>query len=488
MNHRGLKMVYVGFAVLAITILMPVCSMDPYPVDPDSAYPREVGEIVLSKCAVSGCHNNLSAHACAGIDMSSWNKLFEGGNSNSSVIPYRPDQSFLFFAINTFPDLGPMLYPTMPVGHEPLSRTEVLTMRDWIASGAPDREGNVAFSGNSQRSKIYVANQGCDFVTVFDAETKLAMRCVDVGVSSGIESPHDIKVSPDGQYWYVTFFGGTLLQKFSTADDKLVGQLDLGVSSWHSMCISSDSRYAALSKWDMQGRVTYVDLNSMTILATWNGFSYPHGCSFDATGEFLYVVNQQGNFIYKCDLSDLVNLDFTEVTLETGAIPSNNGLDKPYVISFSPDYTKYYVPCQGTNLLRVFNAANDSLVQVIPMTGVPQLIEFSEETEYAFISCMVDTNNANTISSVDIINWHSDQFINVVYPGFQERGLAVDDKNKVVYVGNLNVDLGGPAPHHTTSCAGRNGSVTLIDMVTLEVRNDWKAEVGVDPYCLTIRK
>lgn len=484
-NISGKKVV-VALCLIIIAFSFQFCSKDPYPVDPESGYPTDVGQIFLGKCATSGCHNDASNHACAGLNLSSWDKLFEGGNFNAAVIPYRPDQSILFYSVNTFPEFGPISIPTMPIGHDPLSREEVVSIRDWISRGAPDRNGEIAFSGNN-RSKIYVANQGCDLVTVFDAETKLAMRCIDIGGYFTTEAPHDMMVSPDGQYWYVTFFAGTLLQKYSTIDDRLVAQLDLGISGWHSMAISSDSRYAAISKWDPQGKVALIDLTTMTLVQLMQGFSYPHGCAFSANGDFLYVVNQQGNYIYKLDITIPTNPQMEMIPLHTNGIPSNNGIDKPYVIRFSPDYQKYFIPCQGTNEMRVFNAANDSLLAVIPTNGVPQLIDYSVTTPYAFITCMSDTNNANTVSCVNIIDWHTNTLVSTVYPGFQDRGLVVDDANGVVYVGNRNVDPGGPAPHHTTSCAGKNGDVTLISLTTLQVIDGWKAEVSVDPYCLTIR-
>lgn len=478
-------LVTLTLAILSFTVQF--CTTDPYPVDPDSGYPNDVGQIFESKCATSGCHNDNSYKSSAGLNLSSWEDLFKGSDLNSVVIPFRADQSLLFFAVNNYTDLGPHAHHDTPMGTV-LSREEVLQVRDWIARGAPDKSGKIAFSGNDNRSKIYVANQGCDFVTVFDAETKLAMRCVDVGGRFSVEAPHDIQMSPDGQHWYVTFFAGTLLQKFSTTDDHLVSELDLGVSGWHSMAISEDSRYAAVSKWDAQGKVAIVDLSTMTLVTMMQGFSYPHGCAFDATGANLYVVSQMGNFFYKLDITDPQNPQVEQVPLHTGGIPSNSGIDKPYVLRFAPGNQKYFVTCQGTNEVRVFNAANDSLIAVLPSSGVPQLIEFSETTPYAFITCMIDTTNPSTHSSVDIIDWTSNTAISTVYPGFQERGLAVDDSHKVVYVGNRNVDAGGPLPHHTTTCAGRNGDVTLIDMNTLQVVPAWRAEVGVDPYCLTIRK
>ena len=64
---------------------------------------------------------------------------------------------------------------------QPLSKAEYYTLRDWIAQGAPDKNGNVMFSENPLRKKFYVTNQGCDNVSVFDDGRKVIMRVVDVG-------------------------------------------------------------------------------------------------------------------------------------------------------------------------------------------------------------------------------------------------------------------------------------------------------------------
>ncbi len=88
-------------------------------------YPKVVGEIIVNKCSVSGCHNSISAEACAGLDLSSWESMFRGSTNNSSVIPYRSDHSFLVYSINTFTDLGPQMNPGMPLNKTPLSRNEV---------------------------------------------------------------------------------------------------------------------------------------------------------------------------------------------------------------------------------------------------------------------------------------------------------------------------------------------------------------------------
>lgn len=40
--------------------------------------------------------------------------------------------------------------------------------------------------------------------------------------------------------------------------------------------------------------------------------------------------------------------------------------------------------------------------------------------------------------------------------------------------------------HHASSCNGRNGYVTAIDLNTLQLVPEFKAEVSVDPYGYSI--
>lgn len=456
-----------------------------------SGYPDEVGEIIINKCAVSGCHNSISKDACVGLDLSSWEKLFEGGRNNSSVIPYRPDLSFLLFSVNTFDDIGPKLSPTMPANRPSLSREEVETLRDWIAEGAPRNDGYIKWSENPNRKKIYVVNQGCDFVTVFDAKSKLVMRAIDVGVLSSTEAPHDMYVSPDGKNLYMLFFAGNLFQKFNTSDGSKAGEINLVTQSWHSMSISGDSKWALASHLASDGKVALIDLVnfSLKIIYQGSGFlEFPHGSTLNSNGTLAYITCQQGNFIYKMDLTDPFNPDPEQIVLNPGDVPVTNGSYKPYSVMFSPDYLKYYVTCQGTNELRIFQASNDSLLQIIPTSGVPQVMSFSEKNPYVFIPCMADTANPNAQSSVDIINLNTNQLIKSVFTGNQPRSCAVDDDNDCVWVANRNISGVGWAPHHSTACEGRNGYVTIIDQTTLELIPDWSCEVSVDPYHVTIKK
>ncbi len=63
---------------------------------------------------------------------------------------------------------------------------------------------------------------------------------------------------------------------------------------------------------------------------------------------------------------------------------------------------------------------------------------------------------------------------------------------KQVYVANWNATSSGTTPHHISSCGGRNGNVSFIDLTTLTMLttssgNIKNFEVAVYPYSVSIR-
>jgi DNA-binding beta-propeller fold protein YncE len=471
--------------------------------EPDyNGYPQEIGRIMLNDCATQGCHTSNSATTSAGLDLSSWNALFKGSDNNSSVIPFSFEHSCLLYYVNTFPDLGPAMCPSMgapmcpsmimPLNKTALKKEEVEKIKNWITSGAPDANGNIKWSENPNRRKAYVANQGCDFITVFDADSKMVMRTIDVGNSSQTEAPHDMAISPDGEFIYLSFYANSIFQKYRTSTGNKEGELNLNTLSWHAIALSGNGKYALCTHFDADGKIALIDLTTFSINYIYQGsglFIYPHGNTFNYDGTLAYVTAFMGNFLYKVDLTDPSDLVIEQISLQPGETPvTTDGLYKPYEVTFSPDYSKYYVTCQGTNQVRVFLSQNDSLIKIISTSGIPQLISFSQSRPYAFVSCISDSANSATQSSINIINTVNDVLISTIDSGYQPRGLAVDDANDCVWIANRNVSGLGVVPHHTTACAGADGYVTIINMNTLQLVPGWKTGVSVDPYCVVIRK
>ena len=168
------------------------------------------------------------------------------------------------------------------------------------------------------------------------------------------------------------------------------------------------------------------------------------------------------------------------------ATPSNV---QPHDAAFSPDGTKYFVTCQATDEVRVFDTKTHKLLAAIPTGNFPQELSVSTSTNYLFVTCMEDvTINTNpkskgVITVIDYSNYTVVKNINAVY---QPHGIAVDDENKLVYVANRNIDTFGPAPHHTSVCGGRNGIMQIISLETLQSTTKL-TELSADPYFISIR-
>lgn len=474
------------------------CSYDKPELKPDTGYPEDVANILVRKCATQGCHNALSRSTSAGLDFSTWEVMFDGGRNGSSVIPYSADYSFMLYTVNTDTNKGPVLLPTMPYLLEPLSENEYDILKNWIANGAPDKSGSVMFANDPLRKKVYICMQGCDKVAVIDAASKVIMRYIDVGsLPNQIESPHLIRVSPDGQFWYVVFYAGSVLQKFRCSDDKLVATLDIGGGQWNTIMISPDGKKGFVN--NTAGNLTkVVNLETMTFPQFPDQtFDYPHGGFITADGHYLYLSSQTGNFINKVDLTDSIFYSSEKITLVPGSFPSTSSSLDPHEIFSSPDGTKYFVSCQKTNEVRVFHTSNDSLLKIIPVGEKPQEFDVSSTHPYLFVTCTEAQVNASQRGLVYVINYNDFNIVTTIYTGYQPHGIAVDDAEDLVYVANLNYDSNAPAPHHVTACGGKNGNLSIINMNTLQMYRktlsdgsnfQYKNELLSFPYFVSLRK
>ncbi|MFM9028531.1 MAG: YncE family protein [Bacteroidota bacterium] len=472
------------------------CRDKTQPQPDTSGYPSEVADIILTRCATTGCHNSANAANAAGIDLSSWNKMFDAGRNGNSVIPYSSDYSYLLYSINTDTNLGPVLEPTMPFNQAPLSTSEYDLIRQWILQGAPDKEGNTRFPDSPSRKKIYTSMQGCDQVAVIDAESRCIMKYVPVGADpSIIESPHMVRISPDGQYWYSVFYSGSVLQKFRTSDDQLVSTLNVGSGDWNTIIITPDGRKGFLNA-TIAGITAVIDLETMTETTRFS-MDFPHGGFITPDGNSLYLTSQLGNFIQKVDLTTAPFYDTETIILEPGETRTTASRYDPHEMVLSNDGTKYFVSCQGSNEVRIFNTSNDSLLSILNVGAKPQEFSTSSTHPYLYVTCTEDPVATGKKGSVYVIDMNTSSVISSIYVGYQPHGIAVDDDHELVYVANLNIDPNGPAPHHISSCGGRNGYITCINQLTLQPFSIpaasgppyvFKQEVLTAPYFVSYKK
>lgn len=476
--------------ILSIFIIATITSCQHDPVSTiqppvTGNFPEVVGRIFQTRCATAGCHNAASYENASGLKIDSWEALFAGGNSGAVAVPYSPTYSSLLYFINTHADLGPIAQPTMPLYETPLSRDEYLIIANWIAAGAPSASGEIPFAaGEATKQKIYITQQGCDLVAVVDATTRQVMRYIQIGASNEVESPHCVRFSNDGTYAYASFTGGTNFQKIDATKDSVVGSVDMGQGKWNVFQLSPDGKQALVSDWSGNGKALLINTVDMTITGLYDGFIYPHGVASNKDFNIFYLTGQSGNTIYKFSIDGAID---EKVSLD-GMPPSTlDGTRDPHEIMMTPDYSKYIVTCEASNEVRIMDATADTCIKAIPVGIFPQEIALSHTKPLAFITCKEDNSTQSGYKgSVYVINYNTYGVTRIDGPFYQPHGITVDDKNGVFYVVSENANPNGPAPHHASSCNGRNGYYNVYDLNTLQ-RLPKRYEVTVDPYSADTR-
>lgn len=478
------------FYVLSTALLFASCR--PKKMEENSHFPPEVQIIFTNKCATAGCHNDKSYFNAGGLNLTSWESLFKGSVNGTVAIPFSPSHSSMMQFVNTYTDLGLITSPSMPLNAAPLSRNEVLAIQSWIARGCPNAQGVIPFADHpDSRGKAYITNQGCDLVSVIDAATGMVMRYVNVGHDPAlIESPHNIKVSADGKYWYVCFSNGSYFQQYDANSDSLIREVNITTGKWNVITLTSDQKTAFISDLSNNGRLVEIDLTTMTRIKTYasGAFSNPHGIAFSQTNDTVYATSQYGNMIYRL-IRSKVQVD--NISLQQGVPPTlTPDILDPHEIIMSPDYKSYFITCQASNELLVVNASNDSVLKSIPMGNFPLEMTLSKKRNLLFVTCQEDTNpifpffkgsvKAVDLSTLSVVKTFYEQF-------YQPHGIAVDDSRDLLYVASTNANPTGPSPHHASECAGRIGYFHVIDL------NTWvdiitKSELSVFPYSVGVRE
>jgi DNA-binding beta-propeller fold protein YncE len=486
------KIIFAAF--LFFVLVINSCKRDPLIVPASTDYPKDIAYLMLTKCAVSGCHNDASYQAAAGLNLSGWEKLFQGSTGGSTVIPFRADYSSLMYFVNTYPDLGPTNNPTMPLHADPLSRDDVNRLKNWINAGAPDKNGNVKFSDNPARKKFYVINQGCRVVTVFDAQTLLPMRYIDIAdATEQNTSPHQVKISPDGQYWYVCYIGGSYIKKYRTSDDGFEGKIFVGNASWNTMAITPDSKFLFAVDWSTQGKVVKCDLINLKVVdSTKFANDVPHGSCISPDGKHVYITATAANYLYKISVDSLSQpAGYNYVVFDNQGTSTTNKYN-PHETVFSPDGSKYYVSCSGNNnglggdrSVKIFDAVADTLIASVPMSSGAYEMSVSATKNLLFVSSYDGPVYQGYQGRITVINILTNSFVQDISTGSQPHGLAVDDAAGLLYVANRNISSATP-PHHSSVCGGTNGSIVFIDLNSLLLINK-KVELARDPYSLNIR-
>ena len=315
------------------------------------------------------------------------------------------------------------------------------------------------------------------------------MRYIDVGNTPGqVEQVADLKLSPNGEDWFLAFDNtNSFIQRYNSTTDEKVADISLGNYYWDGLAFSPDSRFLFVTSkyWH---KLAVVDLHTNALVET--PYAFPQQVIAPAvhpTRQEIYLLRHQYQSMYVLDYDDTGQLSNLRAHDLAQSVPGGGiaGI-APQQLLFLPDGSKFFVSCWNSDEVRVYDGQSAELLDVIAVPDQPERMALSPTTGQLFVSCTNDLASWNGAfakrGSVTAISTSDLSVTKTMYAGYQPRELLVDAGNGVLVVLNRNNETDGPASHHSSTCGEKNGYVTLIDLQSLELVPEYKAEVLADPY------
>ncbi len=260
------------------------------------------------------------------------------------------------------------------------------------------------------RYRIYVASESGDIVTelAWDGTALTTLKVVSVGIMpADIDGPHNVTVSPDGRFWYVTIAHGTPygnLWKMAVDGDSVVGKAPLEMFPT-TIALTPDGDLAFVANSDFHGDhpranvVSIVHTATMATLTNLPACDMPHGVKVNHAGTRVYVSCMNSDEILEVDRQSFritrrhrvgPGTGHDVAAMPGGAAPHSAGGSasdcSPTFVSVSPDDRRLYVACNHGNSLQVLDAATLELVQEIPTGAGAYNVEPSPDGKWVIVT------------------------------------------------------------------------------------------------------
>ncbi len=437
------SMVFVAVLVASVAGCELSSNLDEVVVS-EGVFSGEIQPILDRKC--TACHGITASDA--GLTLSSWSGLFEGSSFGDVVVPYRPERSLLMRLVT---ERKGGAHPG-EAGSDTLIASEIEQLRVWIEDGAPDDDGNVAFSDADRL--LYVANQEAATVTVVDMEFNVVARVVDLTEHGYLSTskPHHVAVEPDGSHWYVSLIGSNRVAKFDRQNN-LVGEFEFETPGMLAVDPGDNYLYAGRSLSATNppasiGRIRRSDMTGDVIPVV---FPRPHALAVDPTGTFVYSASLGQNQLiaYRTDSGD--------VTFAPVPGPVHSFVQH----AVAPDGGLMASTAQLTHQVLFFDLSvpqSPSLAWSVGVNDAPWHPVFSADGQFV----LAGNKDANTVTIVSVAT----RRVAAVIAGnglAQPHGSVLSDDGETLYISNRNSD-GSYTPRHDLGSNAREGTVVVIDL------------------------
>lgn len=255
-------------------------------------------------------------------------------------------------------------------------------------------------AAEANHTKIYVANQGSNTVTVIDDQRVAAMTRARAASTPGAENarvadpsfavvatiavgsnPIAVGMSADGTLAYVANLNSNTLSIIDTESDQVVGTVGAGATP-RDVDATPDGRYLLVVNQSTNS-VTVLDASNYTVIASVPVGTFPCAISIAPDGSAAYVTNRLSNNV---SIIDLATFEVTNVSVGTFACD----------VMVSPDSHWAIVTNRLSGNVTIIDATTRTVVATVATGTNPQGVDFSADSAKAYVT------NATTTSVIDL--------------------------------------------------------------------------------------
>jgi YVTN family beta-propeller protein len=327
-----------------------------------------------------------------------------------------------------------------------------------------------ASTAQANHTKIYIANQGSNTVTVIDDQRVSAMVVARVGTTPAADeaavagqdfavvatipvgsNPIAVGMSADGTLAYVANLNSNSLSIIDTDLDAVAATVS-AVATPRDVEATPDGRYILVVN-QSTNRVTVLDASNYTVVASIPVGSFPCAIAVAPDGSAAYITNRLSNDISVIDLAT-----FQVTTIAVGTFACD--------VMLTPDGRWAVVTNRLSGNVTIIDTTSKVAVATVATGTNPQGVAFSPDGTKAYI-----TNAANT----SVVDMNS----------FTVVGTIANLTSGTCAVGATMDMISGDIGHVYVASNTQSGRVSVIDVGTDAVVAVFS--VGARPLGIGIR-
>lgn len=268
---------------------------------------------------------------------------------------------------------------------------------------------------------LYISSESGNIVTHIEVSSTgwRKVREIPIGMTpTDIAGPHNVAVSPDGRFWYVSIAHGTpygAVWKFTTGADSLVGRAPVGMFPT-TIGLSPDGDWAFVPNSDFHGdrggmntvSVLYTpDMSAVTEIPVCD---MPHGSRTSHRGTTVYIACMMSDELVTIDPATLAVTHRAQLgsghpmsmaDMEPGAASSTMTGQHPdclaTYVGVAPNDASVYLACYHGNEVQVRDATTLALLRRIPTGAGAYNVEPSPDGRLV----LVTNKKAQSVSVID---------------------------------------------------------------------------------------